>query len=119
MSELLPLAAASRRLRRPAGRPKRLPAGEPVGCSVRGAAAEPAIDAGALGDFAATLQPRGLPMPAASAYSGLSRRRLWALIADQQLRPIRPPGCRRVLIDRHDLDRLLEGWKGTVSGTHR
>jgi excisionase family DNA binding protein len=57
------------------------------------------------------LLPRGLPLRAAATYSGLPVRRLWAYIADGRLRAIRPPGCRRVLLDRFDLDRLLEGWK--------
>jgi excisionase family DNA binding protein len=50
-------------------------------------------------------------VPAASAYSGISRRRLWALIADKSLPAIRVKGTRRVLIDRDDLDRLLEASK--------
>jgi len=48
----------------------------------------------------------------ASAYSGLPVRRLWTLISEGVLRPIRPPGARAVLVDRLDLDRLLEDWKG-------
>jgi len=59
-------------------------------------------------------------MPAAVAYSGLPERRLWALIADGLLRPIRPPGCRLVLLDRLDLDALLERWKaGPASASRR
>jgi hypothetical protein len=47
-------------------------------------------------------------MPAAARYSGIPIRRLWALIAGGQLCPIRLPGMRRLLLDRQDLDRLLE-----------
>jgi hypothetical protein len=115
----LPLAAASRRLRRPPGRPKRVAAAEGVGLAIGGAAPQPAIDAAPRNDFAATLPPRGLPVPAASAYSGLPVRRLWALIADGLLRPIRPPGCRLVLVDRCDLDELLVRWKGGPADTDR
>jgi hypothetical protein len=50
-------------------------------------------------------------MATASIYSGIAVRRLWAYIAEGRLRPIRPPGMRRVLVDRLDLDRLFEEWK--------
>jgi hypothetical protein len=60
---------------------------------------------------AATVLPRGLPLPDASRYSGIPVRRLWDYISAGRLRPIRLPGMRRVLLDRLDLDALLEGAK--------
>jgi hypothetical protein len=38
-------------------------------------------------------------------------RALWRYIGDGTLRPIRLPGCRRILLDRLDLDQLLEAHK--------
>src|SRR5262249_9028019 len=52
--------------------------------------------------------PRGLPLPAASAYSGVPVRALWRLIADGELVPVRVRGTRRVLLLRETLDELLE-----------
>ena len=111
MSDKLPLALAARRLRRPAGRPRRVTAGPTIGGDIQRAPLEAASSAAGGTDFAATLLPRGLPLALAAAYSGVPIRRLWAYIAGGRLRPIRPPGCRRVLIDRHDLDGLLDEWK--------
>ncbi len=105
------LADASRRLRRPAGRPGRLLVGQPSGSVIQSAPTAPASGAAETRDFAAALLPRGLPMRAAAAYSGLPERTLWRLVAAGRLRPIRVPGCRRVLLDRADLDRLLESCK--------
>jgi len=96
VSGLLPLAEASRRLRRPAGRPRR-------STSVNSALLEPAH--GAARDF---VPSRGLPIPAAAVYTGVPVRALWRLIAAGQLAPVRVPGVRRVLLLRDDLDRLLE-----------
>src|SRR5262249_44251791 len=47
----------------------------------------------------------------ASAYSGIPVRRLWAYIREGRLQVIRPPGMRAVLLDRLDLDHLLEAHK--------
>jgi hypothetical protein len=107
-----PLTAASRRLRKPAGRPRRLGGAR---SPIDGAPSVPAKDAGSRGVFATSLPPgappRGLSIPAAAAYSGIPVRRLWALIAAGRLSEIRIPGMRRVLIDRGDLDRLLDAAK--------
>jgi hypothetical protein len=108
VSEPLPLAEAARRLRRPPGRPRRLETMAPAGLPIQGAGPEPAPAAAIRADFAAPLLPRGLPIPAASSYSGLPIRRLWSFIASGVLPAIRVPGVRRVLLDRLDLDRLLE-----------
>ena len=107
-SRELPLSAASRRLRRPAGRPRRLLAGPNAGSGIQGAPLEPGKHAGRTGDFATTLLPRGLPLPAAAAYSGVPVRALWRLIAAGRLAPVRIPGTRRVLLLREQLDALID-----------
>ena len=110
------LAAVDRpkvlRPRRPAGRPRRVLALESGGQAIQGAPPIPALDTVENGHFASTLLPRGLPIAAAVAYSGIPARRLWAYLAEGRLRPIRLPGMRRVLLDRLDLDALLEAGKG-------
>lgn len=128
----LPLAEASRRLRRPAGRPRQVRGGETPGPAGQGAALAPALGAGPAAVFATPL-PRALPLrvtrsgprrteeadaahaPAdgvttypASEYSGIPLRTLMRLIATGHLRPIRVPGMGRLLLDRLDLDALLE-----------
>jgi excisionase family DNA binding protein len=45
-------------------------------------------------------------------------RALWRFIADGTIRAIRPPGVRRVLVDRADLDELLTSWKRSSLSTH-
>lgn len=114
-----PLAEASRRLRRPAGRPRRVDVSQPSGgLPIHGAPSIPAKDAGINGHFATTVLPQALPIVAAAQYSGIPVRRLWAYIAQGRLRPIRPPGMRRVLLDRRDLDELLEASKEKPGGHH-
>jgi hypothetical protein len=108
-----PLAAAARRLRRSPGRPRTVTTGENLGCFIQSAPLAPASGAGMPRDFAQTLLPRGLSVRAASAYSGLAERALWRLIAAGRLAPIRIPGTRRLLLDRLDLDALLEACKKT------
>jgi hypothetical protein len=103
-----PLDAASRRLRRRPGRPRRLLAGPNTGPGIQSAPLEAAKDAGRTGDFATALLPHGLPLPAAAAYSGVPVRALWRLIAAGKLAPVRVPGCRRVLLLREQLDALLD-----------
>jgi hypothetical protein len=49
----------------------------------------------------------------ATAYSGLSPRRLWAALARGELPRVRVPGARRTLIDVTDLDAFLEAHKDT------
>jgi hypothetical protein len=64
---------------------------------------------------------RGLPLPAAAAYSGIAVRRLWALITAKALPVSRIPGQRAVIILRDDLDALLERhrsvWEATRKGS--
>jgi hypothetical protein len=118
-----PLAEASRRQRRPPGRPRRLGMGESAGPAVQGAATGPAPDAAIGTVFAASVPlPRAFPLRVtrgrgaapeypASAYSGIPLRTLMRLIAAGTLRPIKVPGMGRCLLDRLDLDRLLESSK--------
>jgi excisionase family DNA binding protein len=103
-----PLTAASRRLRKPAGRPRRL---EGARSPIDGAPPVSAKDAVPGAVFATSLPPRGLPLPLAAQYSGLSVRGVWRLIRGGRLPVIRVAGTRRVLIDRGDLDRLLDAAK--------
>ena len=130
----LPLAEASQRLRRPAGRPRRVLAGPTAGLadqrSPESSPKSPPI-AGVDGRLCASLPlPRALPLrvtvtkakvddagtqiqPAvrrypASDYSGIPVRTLMRLIKSRQLRPIQVPGMGRFLLDRLDLDALLE-----------
>lgn len=104
----LPLAAASARLRGHPGRPRTVRAPGSPGYPGQGAGLGPAPGAANVADFATALPPRGLSVDAAAAYVGLSRRQLYRL-AERGLVPlIRFPGCRRVIVDRLTLDRLLE-----------
>jgi hypothetical protein len=100
-----PLRGASTRLRRPAGRPRRVPR---VGATVQGAAARPAPTAVPEGVFAPSLPPRGLSLPLAAAYSGIPKRRLWALVKAGTLPVVRLDGMRAVLVLKDDLDAVLE-----------
>jgi hypothetical protein len=69
-------------------------------------------DGGRLCHDFATLHPvRGLPMEAAVAYSGVPKRRPWALIQTGELPATLIPGMRAVLVLRDDLDRLLERYR--------
>jgi excisionase family DNA binding protein len=52
--------------------------------------------------------PRALPIPDAAAYLGVSRRKVYRFMGQGVLCPVRLPGCRRTLLDRHDLDALVE-----------
>jgi Helix-turn-helix domain len=60
---------------------------------------------------------RVLGVEAAAAYLDTSPRTIHRLIARGVLRPINIPTLKRVLIDRCDLDRLIEGAKFTDKGT--
>lgn len=106
----LPLAAASARLRGKPGRPRRAVTS---GAAIQGAALDPAPGAPANGHFATTLRRRGLAAPAAAAFLGVSLRQLWRLAAHGLIRPVRWPGCRRVVFDSVDLEGLFgDGYKG-------
>ena len=64
------------------------------------------------------MAPRVLDVMAAAAYLSISPRTVRALIAEGKLPTVHPPAVlrsrerlRRVLIDRADLDRLIDDWK--------
>lgn len=104
----LPLAAASASLRGHPGRPRTVRAPVSPGPPGQGAGFGPAPDAANVADFATTLLPRGLSVDVAAGYLGISRRALYRLASRGLVPMIRFPGCRRVLVDRLALDRLLE-----------
>jgi excisionase family DNA binding protein len=54
---------------------------------------------------------RLLSLKEAEEYSGISIWTLRDLIASGDLPAVRPPGLRRVWVDRKDLDRAIESWK--------
>ena len=103
------LAEASRRLRRPAGRPRRVLTGEAAGPAVQGAGSAATAGAGTGRDFAMTVPPRGLSVKDAARYIGTSPRDLWRRVERGELAVVRWPGCRRVVFDRQDLDALFSG----------
>jgi excisionase family DNA binding protein len=100
----LPLGAASRRLRRPAGRPRAV---RTSGLPVQGSGSEPAPTAGTAPRLCASLPPRGLSVTDAATYVGVSVRDLWRRVERGELAVVRWPGCRRVVFDRQDLDALF------------
>ncbi len=102
-----PLVDASARLRRPAGRPRRVLAGAVAGSPDQRSPLTPAPDAGPGAVFAATVLPRGLSVKDAAAYVGVSVRELWRKVERGELRVVRWPGCRRAIFDRQDLDHLF------------
>jgi excisionase family DNA binding protein len=61
--------------------------------------------------FASRNDGRLLDLKGAEAYSGISAWTLRDLIASGHLVAVRPPGLRRVWIDRQDLDRAIAQWK--------
>jgi excisionase family DNA binding protein len=105
----LPLAAASKRLRRPPGRPRTVRV--PAGSRGQGSAARPALDAGLDGHRAPIVPVRALGVREAATYLGVSRSQLYDLIARDVLAVVRYPGCRRVVVDVRDLDALIEAGK--------
>lgn len=140
MSEL-PLAAASRRLRRPAGRPRIRPTppaeprnpGRSDGLPKTGPPPAPAPGAAIREPCgcrvaAVTTAPRLLGLEDAGHYLGLSAWLVRDLIRAQALRPVEiplPPDrrgrralgvVRKVLLDVRDLDALVERAKAGADG---
>ena len=109
----LPLAVASQRLRRKPGRPRKVESGHVPGTWAaehringppeRGLLASPAI------------VPRLLDLRATARYLGVSPWTVRDLEAAGVLRrvsvPLRGRDLRKLLFDRADLDRLIDGWK--------
>ena len=50
-------------------------------------------------------------LKAAAAELGISVWTLRDLVASGAIRAVQPPGVRRILIDRKDLERAIESWK--------
>jgi len=57
------------------------------------------------------LPPRLLGVREAGSYLGVSPFTIRNMLKDKRLCPVRVPGLIRVLVDRLDLDQLIEGWK--------
>jgi excisionase family DNA binding protein len=55
--------------------------------------------------------PRLLGLKEAAAELGMSVWTLRDLVGSGSLRAVQPPGVRRVLIDRKDIERAIEAWK--------
>jgi hypothetical protein len=107
MSAPLPLAAAAERLRRKRGRPPLTDEEKSRRAEQRRQRREAELTA---------LNPRLLNIPASARYMSVSPWVIRDLIANGTLRRVLIPGAggndvRRVLLDRYDLDRLIEAAK--------
>ncbi len=110
----LPLAAASLRLRRRPGRPRKAPPGHEAVRAQAGASLNSGPDGGALAQQASV--PRLLDLRATAVYLGVSGWTVRDLDAAGVLRRVRVPlpnggELRKLLFDRANLDRLIEAWK--------
>lgn len=114
-----PLAAASQRLRRKPGRPRKTDSGR--------VHATPQVDGGSndarRGGAPApvTITPRLLDLLATAAYLGVSPWTIRDLEAAGVLARVCVPlpggrELRKLLFDKSDLDRLIEAWKEPVTG---
>lgn len=102
--EAPPLAAASVRLRGRPGRPRKL---HPDSAGRRSLVSVASV---------APVAPRLLDLAGASLYLGLRERKIRQLVTAGVLRRVRIPEpnggeVRRVLLDRLDLDSLIESWR--------
>ena len=109
-----PLAAARERLRRKPGRPRKVNSGHVPGTPP----AKGGVNGGSLGGALAVraIVPRLLSLDATAAYLGISPWTVRDLEAAGVLPRVRIPlpnngELRKLLFDREDLDRLIEGWK--------
>lgn len=111
------LTAASERLRRRPGRPRKTSDGDKTVTSARRDEKEvPARSSfpgrGALVQGAFGLLQRLLGREAAAQYLGVSVDTVDRLMTQGELRRVRLPVAeRRILFDRADLDRLIDVWK--------
>lgn len=122
--EPLALAAAAERLRRKPGRPRKAPPepldGHNMGTTVAGSRIRSGDSRGALAsDASALLAPRLLDVRRAAAYLGLGVWTVRDLVATGVLPRVIVPrrngnDLRKVLLDRQDLDGLIERWKEPV-----
>ena len=110
----LALAAASQRLRRRPGRPRKAESGQDTGRPEAGAGPNGGSDGRALAREASA--PRLLDLRATAAYLGVSEWTVRDLDAAGVLHRVRIPlprggELRKLLFDRTDLDQLIEAWK--------
>ena len=110
----LPLAKAAERLRRKPGRPKKVDPGHVAGISPSKERIDSGSERGALAVRA--IVPRLLSLDATAAYLGISPWTVRDLETAGVLPRVRIPlpnngELRKLLFDREDLDRLIEGWK--------
>jgi hypothetical protein len=118
MKKELPLAAASVRLRRAPGRPRKdRDTSSAVGTVAASshAATGPTLRATAY-EAVGQILPRLLDLRAAAAYLGVSPWTVRDLEANGTLRRVNVPSgpgrdLRKLLFDRKDLDQLVETWK--------
>lgn len=114
MKRDLPLAAASERLKGKPGRPRKVRDGHVPGTSSAEPRAQSGRDGGALAVQACV--PRLLSLKDAGLYLGVSDWTVRDLINNGTLRRVRVPlanhgELRKVLLDREDLDALIDAWK--------
>ncbi len=114
MSDNRPLAAASRRLMRKRGRPRKAESGHVPGTSPAGRGVNGGDQRGALAVIA--IEPRLLDLEATAAYLGVSPWTVRDLEAAGVLPRVRIPlpnngELRKLLFDREDLDHLIRAWK--------
>ncbi|MGH7408133.1 MAG: hypothetical protein ACREKF_09025 [Candidatus Methylomirabilales bacterium] len=109
----LPLAAASQLLRRKPGRPRKVESGHVPGTSPAEERGNSGPERGALA--IAAIVPRLLDLRATARYLGVSPWTVRDLEAAGVLWrvgvPLRGRDLRKLLFDRADLDRLIDGWK--------
>lgn len=118
MKEDLPLAAASVRLRRPSGRPRK-DRGTCIAEGTAAASGQPApgpTPRTAAYEAVGSIPPRLLDLKAAAAYLGVSPWTIRDLEADGMIRRVNVPlgmgkELRKLLFDREDLDHLVDSWK--------
>ena len=117
MRDELPLAAASARLRRKPGRPKKEHSASITGGAHPGTPRSNNSNAGAVAyEAVGHIPPRLLDLKAAAAYLGVSPWTVRDLEANGTLRRISIPlgagrDLRKLLFDRQDLDQLVDSWK--------
>jgi hypothetical protein len=117
VNDQLPLAAASIRLRRRPGRPRK------NGDSpVTPAAEVPMVTSADVGALASpAIVPRLLTVDQAAAYLGLGPDTVYELVTRGVLRRVRIPApptmkrggheLRKILLDRQDLDAQIDAWR--------
>ena len=117
MSATLPLAEAARRLRGRPGRPCKRPAvpARPVTFPVTSPATPRHHEHSSSPQVHHTSGPschgRLLGVREAGEYLGVSPFTIRNMVRDGRLRAVPVPGLKRILVDRVDLDRLIEAWK--------